>query len=442
MEMLEETQRMLEKHPLCNYCLGRQLALLGYGLDDNRRGEAIKTLLTMKAHKLSVIGEKAGISLLKTLATNGRFLMAAQVLKKLGKKAGKTRQCYLCEGIFEQLPRLACASIEKLADYEYTTFLVGIKLPAMVEEREDEFKAEFDVKHGEGMRNGLSRELGKAISEMTQKTAEYKTPDVVVIITPFSEEVAIQPNPLYIAGRYKKLARGIPQSRWHCPKCRGEGCDECNWTGKLHPESVEEIISEPVLEKTRGEETAFHAAGREDVDVRMLGRGRPFIVEVKKPKTRFIDLKSLAKAINKQAKAKVKVANLRFVDKGMVRRLKKGEGVPKAYTALVEFESDVSDEALETLEQTLSNTMIRQQTPFRVLPRRANRLREKYIYETKTKRVTPNCIEVRIRCQGGLYIKELITGDEGRTDPNIAGLVGAKAKPVSLDVLDIIPRGE
>jgi tRNA pseudouridine synthase 10 len=78
----------------------------------------------------------------------------------------------------------------------------------------------------------------------------------------------------------------------------------------------------------------------------------------------------------------------------------------------------------------------------RVLPRRADRLREKYIYETKTKRVTPNCIEVRIRCQGGLYIKELITGDEGRTDPNIAGLVGAKAKPVSLDVLDIIPRGE
>jgi len=50
-------------------------------------------------------------------------------------------------------------------------------------------------------------------------------------------------------------------------------------------------------------------------------------------------------------------------------------------------------------------------------------------------------MEMRIRCQGGLYIKELITGDEGRTDPNVAELICAKADPVKLDVLNIIPRG-
>jgi tRNA pseudouridine synthase 10 len=441
MGILEKAQRMFQRYPLCNHCLGRQFALLGYGLDDKRRGEAIKTLLTMKANRLALLGEKTGVSLLKALAANGSFEMATKVLKKLRKKAGKKRQCYLCEGRFVQIPKLVSASTETLADYEYTTFLVGIKLPTRVEEREDEFKAEFEVKHGEGMRNGFSREIGKGISRITQKIAEYKTPNIVVIVNPFTEEVTIQANPLHIAGRYRKLTRGIPQSRWHCPKCRGEGCTECNWTGKLYPESVEEIISGPILEQTGGKETAFHAAGREDIDARMLGRGRPFVVEVKKPKRRFINLKTLTKTVNKQGEGKVKVANLRVADKETVRRLKKKEGAPKVYKAIIELDRDVSDEELKSLEQDLTNTMIRQQTPLRVLHRRADRVREKYIYETKLKRIKPKLMEMRIRCQGGLYIKELITGDEGRTDPNVAQLVDAKATPVRLDVLKILPRG-
>ncbi len=442
MGILEAAQKMLEKYPLCNHCLGRQFALLGYGLDDEKRGEAIKILQTMKANELALHGDEAGVSQLKTLATNGSFDMATNVLKKLKKKAGRKRECYLCEARFEEIPRLVSSSIEKLVDYEYTTFLVGIKLPTKVEEKEDEFKAEFDVKHGEGMRNGFSREIGKKISEITQKTADYKTPEMVIIINPFTSKIALQANPFYIAGRYKKLARGIPQSKWFCPNCRGEGCAECNWTGKAYPESVEELISGPTLEKTGGEEAAFHAAGREDVDARMLGRGRPFVVELKKPKRRFIELQDLAKTINERAKGKVKVQNLRFASKDTVRRLKRKEGATKVYKVVVEFDRDVSDEELEVLAKTLTNTMIRQQTPLRVLHRRADRVREKYIYEAKIKRLKPNKIEIRIRCQGGLYIKELITGDEGRTDPNVAEIMSVKAEPVRLDVLNIISRGD
>jgi len=441
MGILEKAEKMLEKYPLCDHCLGRQFALLGYGLDDEKRGEAVKTLLTMKANELALRGEKAGFSQLKTLATNGSFDMATRVLRKLKKKAGKARECYLCEGKFEQIPRLVDNAIENLADYEYTTFLVGIRLPTKVEEREDEFKAEFNVRHGESMRNGFSRGIGKRIFEITQKTADYKTPDIVVIVNPFTEKVTVQANPLYIAGRYKKLARGIPQSRWLCPNCRGEGCAECNWTGTMYPESVEELISGPTLEKIRGEEAAFHAAGREDVDARMLGRGRPFVVEVKKPKRRFVDLQDLAKTINERAENKVKVQNLRFADKDTVRGLKKQESAIKVYKAVVAFDREVSEKELESLEKTLTSTPIRQQTPLRVLHRRADRVREKYIYEAKIKRLKPNQMEMRIQCQGGLYIKELITGDEGRTDPNVAGIIGSKAEPLRLDVLNIIPRG-
>ncbi len=89
----------------------------------------------------------------------------------------------------------------------------------------------------------------------------------------------------------------------------------------------------------------------------------------------------------------------------------------------------------------MTNTTIHQQTPLRVLHRRADRVREKYIYETKTKRLKPNQMEMRIRCQGGLYIKELITGDEGRTEPSVAEIIGARAETTRLDVLNIISRG-
>ncbi|PVX25960.1 MAG: tRNA pseudouridine(54/55) synthase Pus10, partial [Candidatus Bathyarchaeum sp.] len=43
-----------------------------------------------------------------------------------------------------------------------------------------------------------------------------------------------------------------------------------------------------------------------------------------------------------------------------------------------------------------------------------------------------------IRCQGGLYIKELVSGDQGRTIPSIASIINAEAKPLELDVLKII----
>ncbi|NIP67601.1 hypothetical protein GWN63_06375, partial [Candidatus Bathyarchaeota archaeon] len=61
MGVLESAQRMLEKYPLCNHCLGRQFALLGYALSDEKRGEAMKILMTMKANEQALRGERAGI---------------------------------------------------------------------------------------------------------------------------------------------------------------------------------------------------------------------------------------------------------------------------------------------------------------------------------------------------------------------------------------------
>ena len=320
MELLKKAQEMLEAHSICDHCLGRQFALLGYGLSDQKRGETLKLLLTMKNHQLALSGKKVGYSNLRILAANGAFEMAVEILRNMRKKPRKSKECFLCQGLFKNVDTLVENALETLQAYEYTTFLVGIDLPTAVEEREDEFKARFEVGFGESMRNEFSRDIGKNIAVATSKLAEYKKPDVVVLVRPFTGEIILQSNPLYIRGAYKKLVRNIPQSKWFCRSCRGDGCPKCNGTGKMYSESVEEIIAGPLLEKTGGDDVAFHAAGREDVDARMLGTGRPFIMEVKRPRRRFIDLQSLTAVINEQARGKVKVLNLRSASKDDVRK--------------------------------------------------------------------------------------------------------------------------
>ncbi|MCW4008471.1 MAG: tRNA pseudouridine(54/55) synthase Pus10 [Candidatus Bathyarchaeota archaeon] len=441
MDILDKALAMLSKYPLCDHCLGRQFALLGYNIENKDRGKALKLGLILEASALIMAKDDVGIKRLRVLADNGFSHEAEETLHHLKKRIAKKEQskiCFLCEGKFQLLDIVIKKALQAIAEYEYTNFLVGIELPVTVEEREDEFKAAFNVSYGESIKHEFGRLLGKRIAELTGKAVDYKQPDIVVIVNPFTEQVRVQVNPLFIAGRYRKLVRDIPQSKWFCSSCHGKGCQKCGGTGKMYPESVEELISKPFLDATAGEKTAFHASGREDVDARMLGPGRPFVIEVLKPKRRFLDLKAIEATVNLQAKGKVEISSLRFTNKDAVRRLKKAETAQKEYHALIEFENDVSEEDLRLLEEKLSGALIKQQTPLRVLHRRADLTREKYIYEVKVKKVSPKSALMKIRCQGGLYVKELVSGDEGRTMPNVSDLLGNRAKTLKLDVVNVI----
>ena len=85
--------------------------------------------------------------------------------------------------------------------------LVGIELPVKVEEREDEFKAAFNLGYSESIKHEFGRLFGKALAIRTGKEVDYLKPDLVVVINPFLEKVRVQVNPLFVAGRYRKLVR-------------------------------------------------------------------------------------------------------------------------------------------------------------------------------------------------------------------------------------------
>ena len=444
MNLFETSLELLKKHPLCDNCLGRQFAALARGVENNERGRALKLSLTMQAGALALANDKEGLRILKLLAFNGFSQEANEALRQAGKRLPKSdvKTCYLCKDTFKSIAALAQKALNEVCDYEYSTFLVGVELPVDVEEREDEFKASSNVAYSESIKHEFGRVLGKRLEQQSGKTVEFRKPDVAIVINPFTENVTLQVNPLFVVGRYRKLVRDIPQSKWFCSNCRGRGCQECGGTGKLYSESVEELVSKPLIDATGGEKTAFHASGREDIDARMLGTGRPFVVEISKPKKRNIDLAKLLEAINSSGRGKIRVSRLRFASRDLVRRLKKAESAQKEYRALVEFERDLSEAGMKTIVTALNGVLIKQQTPLRVVHRRADLTREKYIYKVKVKKVAPKRAELIIHCQGGLYVKELVSGDQERTVPSVSGLLGMGAKILELDVLKVIVKDE
>ncbi|NLE06063.1 MAG: tRNA pseudouridine(54/55) synthase Pus10, partial [Crenarchaeota archaeon] len=301
MNINEKALEMLQAYPLCDNCLGRQFALLGRGLENSRRGNALKLNAVLQASAYASLKEKQGIKILKLLATSGFSTEAQNALKHLKKRVPKndeTLTCFLCENRFAHIDDMVTKILSKLAEYEFSNFLVGIELLPRISEREDEFKAKFNLSYSESIKHEFGRIIGKAIESKTAKPVEFLKPDVMIIINPFTEHIKLQINPLFIAGRYRKLVRDISQSIWICSACRGKGCKICNGTGKYYAESVEELVSKPVLIAAQGVDSFFHASGREDVDALMLGTGRPFVIEISKPKKRTIDLKEAKNAIN------------------------------------------------------------------------------------------------------------------------------------------------
>ena len=426
---------LLKSHKyLCDSCIGRQFATYGSGLTNKERGFAIKTLLTMNAHRLE------DVELLKVLATHGKFESAIKTLAIFGIETQPyDSECFLCEGIFDDLPKYADEILQKLKPIDFDTFLVGSKISTILLERADEFRARHHIDSGEACKSEINRELGKSIQKLTGKNVSFQNPDVVILLDAINKEFSISVNPLFIYGRYRKLIRGIPQSTWICSSCQGKGCSECNGTGKRYSESIEELISNPTLELTEGKDGILHAAGREDIDAKMLGDGRPFVLEIKEPKIRNISLDKLKEAINNYAKGKVEVLDLRTITREIIRQIKaRSKLSEKTYRLLVKVSRTIEPIDVNEIEQAFQSITIDQRTPQRVLHRRVDKIRQKRVFSLKINQVLDdNIMEVIVHCEGGLYVKELLTGDEGFTKPSVSELLNSDIEVLEIDVIKV-----
>ena len=404
MDILEKAENAL-KYNLCDHCFGRQFAKLGHGFDNSERGNSLRTALIMQNPDKQ-------------------------------EEYNFNENCWLCENLFEEIDNFVKLTELEMKGIEFDNFLIGSKIDYEIQEREEVLWAEISSDFAETIKSEINREIGKKLEKKIAKDVEFIRPEVLAIIDTRFDVVNLNIGSIFIYGRYKKLIRGIPQTKWNCKICYGRGCEKCNNTGKLYETSVEEIIAKEVMDISKGDEHLFHGMGREDIDVKMLGNGRPFVLEIRKPLKRKFDLKTLEKKINKYGKGKVEVKNLRLSNKNEVISIKNSKS-SKSYLVKIELENTVNKQKVNEVVIAFKGNIITQRTPTRVVHRRADKYRERTINDIEIIKLDKKNIELKISAESGTYIKELIHGDDGRTKPSFSELLEQKCVVKELDVIEI-----
>jgi tRNA pseudouridine synthase 10 len=349
-----------------------------------------------------------------------------------------TEYCNICEGLFDELEHFAKLVESKVEDYEFNNYLIGCKIDNDIKAKEEELWSEFGFNKPEPIKIEFNRELGKLLGTRWDKMVNFDTPDMTVILDTRYDTIKLQIASLFIYGRYRKLIRTLPQTRWPCKRCWGKGCSNCNGTGKVYETSVEEEVAVEVMDITGGKAHFFHGMGREDIGVLMLGSGRPFILEITEPKFRNINMEDLMKKINQHASGKVEVTDLAVTTHQAVRDLKAAKP-NKTYRVKVNFSQSVDSGKLKEVISAFTGKIIKQRTPVRVSHRRADLVRNRKVSNMKLTEILKNGTgaELEIVGESGLYIKELVTGDSGRTNPNLSQELGLECVVEELDVLNI-----
>ncbi|GAM25172.1 hypothetical protein SAMD00019534_083470, partial [Acytostelium subglobosum LB1] len=229
--------------------------------------------------------------------------------------------------------------------------------------------------------------------------------------------------PVFICGRYNKYVRNLSQTPWSLN-------DE-----PVTLDCVEQFISKPIKDRS----TNFVSSGREDIDVRMLGEGRPFFLEITNPHKILLtydDFRKIEETIN--SNADIRVSRLQFITKKQTSVLKDGEtSKQKVYRCVVWTAKDMTEEYLHNVLDKVNNMELKQNTPVRVLHRRSLAERKKTIAKLAVKCIAPHFILLDVWASAGTYIKEFVHGDLGRTTPSLGSLLQTEADITQLDVLEI-----
>ncbi|KAL0858953.1 hypothetical protein ABMA27_011371 [Loxostege sticticalis] len=309
------------------------------------------------------------------------------------------------------------------------------------------FTVEFTRRSVEQALEGATLEALTALRWGSVRSADSAASCVSVVCTR---------TPLYLGGRYIKLSRELPQTPWLLGGKR------------MMESSVQDIIFEP-LAKAYGMSEAdadhrlkFMSAGREDVDVRCLGDGRPFAIEITDPRRELTagELQQICEAVSSTGQVVLK--KLVPVTKEDLTLLKSGEeNKTKTYEALCiklahSKSSDttqngttpitVTDEDISrinsyrnTPEGAPERIALTQKTPIRVLHRRPLLARTRHILDITASKVTghPQLLVIRIRTTAGTYVKEFVHGELRRTAPSLGDAIGAPVDILALDVTNV-----
>jgi tRNA pseudouridine synthase 10 len=170
----------------------------------------------------------------------------------------------------------------------------------------------------------------------------------------------------------------------------------------------------------------------------MLGNGRHFVIQFMDPHS-FPDLdgESIANLINEQSAGIIRVSEIKVTeDESVMEILKEGEeSKTKLYRAVIWIEKSITGEQFAQLPSDPFEII--QETPIRVSHRRSLLPRPRTVHSLKFEQISNHFVIMNIEGGAGMYIKEFVHGDRGRTSPSISEMFSCNADILQLDVVDI-----
>lgn len=274
----------------------------------------------------------------------------------------------------------------------------------------------------------------------------------------------VEGGEIFVGGRYVKYARNVPQTKW------GQK------GGVAASLSVEERVLEALNQSANKNNSnadskiclrgSLGASGREDRDVRMCGSGRPFYLKLEDCPVGPLMMNDLLNDVgmmNPQQWGGVGTCGagaMKVMSVDDVERVNEGaREKQKRYRVMVRVHCSLHktlDEVRQWWKQAWGNAyfdderhndvfwvVIKQMTPTRVVHRRGRQWRERRVWGVRVEALhatdDQSClIEVTLTTDAGTYIKELVHGDMGRTQPSMRDLLGFPCTFISLDVADVV----
>jgi len=364
-----------------------------------------------------------------------KFPLCEFCAKRFGKAPiamAKRPKCHVCNELMGEAERLAKSALADSSLFEWSAFSVSSSFPKAVFIREEEVAGFLGPGNYSSLKNAANSLLASIISKASGRKNAPRKADAVFEFDFANSKSRAYPSSIYVFGHYLKFSRSHCQSRWHCSGCHGKGCASCGGSGKNYP-SIEDELGKAIGGAFLAKEWTLHASGREDVDVRTLGTGRPFVLELRLPLKRSVNLSSVELALS--SNPSVIAVGLKTVGKHFLDAVCNSH-FEKEYSALISADRPLTKSDAKKIG-SLAGKTISQQTPKRVLSRRTDMERKRKIFSIRASEAEGGKLRIHVLAEAGTYIKELIHSDEGRTSPSISALLSCKAACDELDVVSI-----
>lgn len=318
---------------------------------------------------------------------------------------------------------MAETAARKAKRYRFETFAVGISLPEGIQEREDELRSDLRLKGNETIKTQAAKLIAAHVSVGLHKRVDRLRPDLTLLVSPGTGEVAVSSRPVFFYGRYTK-PRGVSQKRELCSDCSGAGCNKCGKTGFKRKPSVEGLLRRKLSGFTGSDRMTFSWLGSEDRESRVFPPGRPFIAEVKNPVKRVFPRGFAARYRGGQ----VSVSAGRVLPAKPVRF----PSFRFRTEILATASSKVSAEAIAEFHSAFRRTAVRFERPH-------DRPVSKMVYRADVT-TKGRMLVIRAELDGGLPVKRFVSGE--LVSPSVSEVLKTEVKCRRFDICRVTETGK